>query len=111
LPLVNTRCERALRGVAVGRKNYLFAGSDTGAERAATIYTLIGTCALVGAEPLAYFTDVLRKLETGRFPASRLDELLPPNWIDSAPPSARPTLALNGGGPVYAERDRIRRPP
>lgn len=89
LPLDNTRCERALRVVAVGRKNYLFAGSDAGAERAATIYTLIGTCALVGADPLAYFTDVLRKLETRRFPASRIDELLPPNWIKTAPESAR----------------------
>jgi transposase len=89
LPLDNTRCERALRGIAIGRKNYLFAGSDVGAERAATIYTLIGTCALSGVDPLAYFTDVLRKLETGRFPASRIDELLPPNWIESAPASAR----------------------
>jgi transposase len=89
LPLDNTRCERALRVVAIGRKNYLFAGSDVGAERAATIYTLVGTCALVGADPLAYFTDVLRKLETQRFPASQIDELLPPMWIKTAHPSAR----------------------
>jgi hypothetical protein len=53
------------------------------------MYTLIGTCALVGADPLAYFTDVLRKLEIERFPASRLDDLLPPIWVETAPAGAR----------------------
>jgi transposase len=88
IPLDNTLCERILRIVAIGRKNYLFAGSDIGAERAATIYTMAGTCALNGVQPLAYFTDVLRKLETERFPLSRIDELLPPNWMNTAPESA-----------------------
>lgn len=73
LPLDNTRCERALRGVAIGRKNYLFAGTDVGAERAATIYTLIRTCALVGADPLAYFrrASQARDRTLPRFPNRR----------------------------------------
>jgi transposase len=79
LPIDNTGCERALRGIAVGRKNYLFAGSDGGAERAATMYTILGTCALAGVEPLAYVRDVIIKLQGG-WPAARIDELLPAHW-------------------------------
>lgn len=89
LPLDNTLVERALRPIAIGRKNYLFCGSDAGAERAASMYTLLGTCALVGAEPRAYLVDILRKLELERWPMKRIDELLPPNWIKTAPASAR----------------------
>ena len=79
LPLDNTASERALRQVAVGRNNYLFAGSDQGGERAAIAYTVIGTCMLAGIDPLAYLTDVFQKLAAG-WPHRRLDELLPPNW-------------------------------
>lgn len=79
LPLDNTASERALRQVAVGRKNYLFAGSDQGGERAAIAYTVIGTCMLAGIDPLAYLTDVFKKIAAG-WPNKRLDELLPPNW-------------------------------
>lgn len=89
LPIDNTLVERALRPIAVGRKNYLFCGSDSGAERAASAYTLLGTCALVGVEPRAYLVDILNKLELERWPMSRIDELLPPNWIKNAPASAR----------------------
>jgi transposase len=79
LPLENNLSERLLRPVAVGRKNYLFAGSDKGAERACIAYTLLGTCKLNGVEPWAYLCDVLSKLAAG-WPHSRLDELLPPYW-------------------------------
>jgi transposase len=79
IPIDNTACERQLRPIAVGRKNYLFAGSDAGAERAATIYTIIGTCALARVEPWAYLRDVLSRLAAG-WPQSRLDELLPTRW-------------------------------
>ncbi len=79
LPLDNTASERALRQVAVGRNNYLFAGSDQGGERAAIAYTVIGACMLAGIDPLAYLTDVFQKLAAG-WPHRRLDELLPPNW-------------------------------
>ncbi|MCC6997683.1 MAG: IS66 family transposase [Deltaproteobacteria bacterium] len=89
LPIDNTLTERRLRPIATGRKNYLFCGSDARAERAASMYTLLGTCAMAGVDPRAYLTDVLRKLETQRWPWSRLDELLPPNWAKTAPDSAR----------------------
>ncbi|MCP4503786.1 MAG: IS66 family transposase, partial [Deltaproteobacteria bacterium] len=61
------------------RKNYLFAGSDDGAERAATMYTIIETCKRCGVNPWAYLKDVLWKLQAESWPTSRIDELLPPN--------------------------------
>ena len=79
LPLDNGESERALRKVALGRLNYLFAGSDAGAERAAIIYTVIGTCLLNKVNPFEYLRDVFAKIAAG-WPDSRLDELLPPNW-------------------------------
>ena len=79
LPIDNNVSERALKAVALGRKNYLFAGSDEGAKRAVIAYTLIGTCALCGVEPSEYLRDVLTKL-SGSWPQSRISELLPPNW-------------------------------
>ena len=68
---------RALRPVALGRKNYLFAGSDEGGERAAAIYTLIGTAKLNGLDPQAYLHHVLER--TAEHPVNRIDELLPWN--------------------------------
>lgn len=78
LAIDNNAAERALRGVALGRKNYLFAGSDQGGERAAAIYTLIETCKLNGVDPQAYLADVIARINT--HPAKRLAELLPYNW-------------------------------
>jgi transposase len=78
-PLHNNASELRLREIAVGRKSYLFAGSDAGAERAACVYTLVATCVLAGVEPWAYLTDVLEKLASG-WPQRRLEELLPPMW-------------------------------
>lgn len=88
IPIDNTLVERTLRGVAQGRKNFLFAGSDVGAMRAATMYTIIATCRLCGVEPLAYVEDVLRKIQTGRWPYARLRELVPDRWRETAPASA-----------------------
>lgn len=65
LPIHNNACERALRKIAVGRANWMFAGSDEGAERAAVIYTVLGTCRLRGVEPFAWLKDVLEKLASG----------------------------------------------
>jgi transposase len=79
LPIDNTASERELRQVAVGRANYLFAGSDQGGERAAIAYTVISTCMLADIDPLAYLTDVFQKLADG-WPNHRLGELLPPSW-------------------------------
>jgi len=78
----NNAAERSLRGVALGRKNYLFAGSDAGGERAAAIYSLIGSAKLNGLDPEAYLRQVLTR--TADHPINRIDELLPWN-ISSTP--------------------------
>jgi transposase len=78
LALDNNAAERALRGVAIGRKNWLFAGSDRGGERAAAMYSLIETAKLNGLDPQAYLRDVLARLPD--HPAKRVAELLPWNW-------------------------------
>jgi transposase len=75
----NGETERQLRRVALGRKNYLFAGSDKGAERIAVAYSLLGTCHMNGVNPLAYLTDVIEKLQNG-WPNARIDEILPGQW-------------------------------
>jgi transposase len=72
--LTNNAAERALRGVAIGRKNWLFAGG----ERAAAMYTLIATAKLNNVDPQAWLADVLRRIAD--HPARRLHELLPWNW-------------------------------
>lgn len=76
--LTNNTAERALRGIALGRRAWLFAGSDRGGERAAAMYTLIGTAKLNGIDPRAWLADVLARIAD--HPASRLHELLPWNW-------------------------------
>jgi len=76
LDLDNNRCERQIRSLAVGRKNYLHAGSDAGAERAAVMYTILRTCALHGVSSHSYVKDVLDRL-AGGWPQSRIEELLP----------------------------------
>ena len=73
----NTAAERALRSVALGRKNFLFLGSDSGGERAACMYTLIGTAKLYGINPQAYLQYVLERIAD--HPINRIDELLPWN--------------------------------
>lgn len=76
--LDNNGTERQLRAVALGRKNYLFAGSHEAARRAAVLYSLVRTCAQHGVPPLPYFTDVLRKLRE-HVP---VNDLLPDRWRD-----------------------------
>jgi transposase len=76
--LSNNAAERALRGIAVGRRNWTFAGSDRGGERAAALYTLIETAKLNGIDPQAWLADVLARLPD--HPAKRLGDLLPWNW-------------------------------
>ena len=79
----NNAAERALRAVVVGRKNYLFAGSDSGGERAASIYSLIGTAKLNGLDPEAYLRDVLTRIAD--HPINRIAELLPWNTVLNHP--------------------------
>ena len=76
--LSNNAAERALRGIALGRKSWLFAGSDRGGERAAAMYSLIVTAKLNDVDPQAWLADVLGRI--AGHPARRLDELLPWNW-------------------------------
>ena len=77
LCMTNNAAERALRGIAVGRHNWTFAGSDAGGRRAAAIYTLIETAKLNDVDPQAWLADMLARLQD--HPARRIAELLPWN--------------------------------
>jgi transposase len=81
----NNAAERSLRGVALGRKNYLFAGSDAGGERAAAIYSLIGSAKLNDLDPETYLREVLTRIAD--HPINRIEELLPWNLAASVPPT------------------------
>jgi transposase len=76
--LTNNAAERALRGIALGRKSWLFAGSDRGGRRAAMMYSLIVTAKMNNIDPQAWLANVLARI--AEHPAHRLDELLPWNW-------------------------------
>jgi len=78
LEIDNNLVENAIRPVALGRKNYLFAGSHKGAKRAAAIYTLVSNAKLQDIEPFTYMRDVLNRISD--HPFRKLDELLPCNW-------------------------------
>ncbi|AGC44955.1 IS66 family transposase truncated [Myxococcus stipitatus DSM 14675] len=88
LPLDNNAAERALRAMALGRKNYLFVGNDEAGRNLAGLSSLVATCEANGVNPEAYFADVLMRL--GSHPASRLNALLPHLWqpSSSAPDSS-----------------------
>ena len=79
IELDNNTVERAIRPIALGRKNHLFAGSNGGAERWAVVASLLATAKLNGVEPFAYLRDVLERMSNG-YLANRLDDLLPWNW-------------------------------
>ncbi|GGE08063.1 transposase [Polymorphobacter glacialis] len=83
LEIDNNIAERAIRSIAVGRRNWLFAGSKVGGERAAAIYSVIETCKANGVDPQSYIADVTAKI-AGNWPASRWDELMPWNWTAGA---------------------------
>lgn len=81
----NSAAERALRGVALGRGNYLFMGSNAGGDRAASMYSLIETAKLNGLDPEAYLREVLQRIAD--HPVNRIDELLP--WSINAQQALR----------------------
>jgi len=87
IELDNNTVERAIRPIALGRKNHLFAGSDGGAARWAVVASLIATAKLNDIEPFAYLRDVLERLSDG-YPMARLDDLLPWNWASPAAAAA-----------------------
>ena len=76
--LSNNAAERSLRGVALGRKSWLFAGSERGGQRAAFMYSIIGTAKLNDIDPQAWLADVIARISD--LQVSRLPELLPWNW-------------------------------
>jgi transposase len=90
LSLDNNLAERMLRAQAIGRKNYMFLGSDRGGRTAAVLYSFTGTCKHHHIDPFAYLRDVLSSLPT--HPADRLGELLPEAWF-AAHPHARRKVA------------------
>ena len=79
----NNAAERAIRGIALGKKSWLFVGSDRSGQRAAAMYSIIVTCKLNDVDPHAWLADVLARI--ANHPAHRIDELLPWNW---RPPQA-----------------------
>ena len=81
-PIDNNPVENAIRPIALGRKNWLFAGSESAGKRAAAIMSLIATAKQNGHDPYAYLKDVLTRLPT--HPDRRIDELLPHRWHPSA---------------------------
>jgi transposase len=89
LEIDNNAAERALRACALGRKNWLFAGADVGGERAAAIYTLLGTAKLNGLDPEGYLRHVLERI--AEHPINRIDDLLP--WNLALPPVTEQRLA------------------
>ena len=87
LEIDNNIAERAMRCVALGRENWLFAGSKAGGDRAAAVYSVIESAKLNSLEPQAYIADVIAKI-AGNWPAARWDELMPWNWRTDQQPIA-----------------------
>lgn len=79
IELDNNLIENQIRPIAVGRKNWLFAGSHQGAQNSAVLYSIIGTCKMHGVNPQAYLEEVLRRVHS--HPINRVSELLPQNWL------------------------------
>jgi transposase len=87
LEIDNNIAENGMRIIALGRKNYLFAGSDTGGHRAAAIYTIVQTAKLNGVNPEAYLKDTLARIAEGH-PINQIDQLMP--WQLSPPAADQP---------------------
>ena len=90
LAIDNNHSERQIKQLVIGRKNWMFAGSEAGAENAAILFSLVVSCKLAGVDPFAYFRDVLLRIHT--HPAERITELIPREWKTRFAP-ATPTAA------------------
>src|SRR5262249_54858445 len=97
--LSNNAAERALRGIALGRKSWLFAGSDRGGQRAAAIYSLIVTAKLNNVDPQAWLADVLARIAD--HPAHSIDQLLPWNWQPRSAPQRQAALIVAAIASVF----------
>jgi transposase len=86
LEIDNNGAERSLHGIAVGRRNWTFYGSDHGGRTAAVLTSLIATCKRLGIDPFAYLRDLFARISS--HPQSRLSELLPDQWKAARPPAA-----------------------
>jgi transposase len=91
LSIDNNHTERSLRGIAVGRRNWTFVGSDRGGRIMAVLRSFVASCELAGVEPFAWFQDVLTRV--GACSIQQLDNLLPHNW---ALPAAKSNPPLSG---------------
>ena len=87
LEVDNNLIENSIRPLALGRKNYLFAGSHAGAQRAAMLYSFFASCQRLGVNPRAWLRDVLERLPD--HPVNRLEELLPHRWTATSVPVHR----------------------
>ncbi len=85
IPIDNNACERSIRPIAIGRRNWLFAGSMRGGRAAATVFSLAESCRLAAVDPVDYLADVLVRVSS--HPASRVEELLPENWAGHFAPA------------------------
>lgn len=92
IPIDNGLTERLFRRVAIMRKNALFVGSHDGGRRAATLFSLLGTCELIGLDPVAYLADLLPRLARGITVATQLPELMPAAWLARHPQARVPRL-------------------
>jgi transposase len=86
IPVDNNKSERMLRAAALGKRNWLFVGTDHAGENLAGLYSLIATCEANSVNPVEYLADIIIRVQT--HPASRIDELLPHNW---KPPTPQPS--------------------
>ena len=95
----NNAAENALRRIAIGRKNWLFCGSDNGGHTAAVLFSLIATCQRHDVNPFAYLRDVLARIAA--HPMHRLAELLPDRWQSASPPAIPdgPSAPMNPAAP------------
>jgi len=93
LALDNNYAERALRIIALGRKNFLFAGSNEHAQNLAILQTIVSTCQLNGVNPYEYIRDLIIRLRT--HPKDRLEEIMPWNWKPPPDPRASPAKSTD----------------
>ena len=94
LNIDNNHSERQIKQMVIGRKNWIFAGSENGARNAAILFSLVVSCKLHGVDPFAYFRDVLMRIHT--HPADRIEELMPREWklrFGGAAPQFIPAVA------------------